>query len=92
MLNHFLKVPVVYDPSDEDVESYMRKQYRRMAVVPFENIYYIQENEDKNYTDIILQDGDLLTAMVPYDTIFSVWEEWFKAQANSHLSFLTRSN
>lgn len=93
MLNHFLKVPIVYDPSeDEEVEEYMRKVYRRMAVVPFENIYYIQENVDKNYCDIILEDGDILTAMVPYDSIFDVWQNWYNAQLTSHISFVTRSN
>jgi len=92
----FLQVLAYLDPNygDEDDSLLYGKSelVKRVVCVPMANIYYLQEGIDKGTTDIVLEDGDVITALVNYKTIFEIWQEWYANKLNTFISYTTRSN
>ena len=75
----FLKVLIlVYeiDEADEIIGTSNGKSYKRQILIPFANIFFIQEALDKRETEIILIDGESILALEKFAIIEAKWAEW----------------
>jgi hypothetical protein len=88
----FLKVlTVVYESDDlDEIISKEAKAYKRFVIVPFANIFYMQEGIDKRETEIILEDGEIIIALEKIAVIEEKWQKWY--QLNYSLTFYTKLN
>jgi len=86
----FLKVLILvyeYDETDEIIGTSNGKSYKRNILIPFGNIFLIQEALDKRETEIILIDGESIFALEKFAIIEAKWSEW----SNQHNSLLKNS-
>jgi len=86
----FLKVLIlVYeiDEADEIIGTSNGKSYKRQILIPFANIFFIQEGLDKRETEIILTDGESILALEKFATIEAKWSEW----SNQHNTLFNNS-
>lgn len=92
----FLEVLAYLDPNygeeDDDIIPHKNQFVKRIVAVPLANIYYLQEGYEKGTTDIVLEDGDVITALATYRVILEIWREWYMKKINSFVSFHTRNN
>jgi hypothetical protein len=75
----FLKVLILvyeYDETDEIIGTSNGKSYKRHILIPFANIFFIQEALDKRETEIILIDGESILALEKFAIIEAKWSEW----------------
>jgi hypothetical protein len=91
-ISQFLKVRIIKtDDESEDILLSKAKRQTAIAMIPLENIYYIQEGDERDTTEIILEDGDIIIAIENVFIIFQLWERWYKNQISSFVS-LSRAN
>jgi hypothetical protein len=86
----FLKVLILvyeYDDVDEIIGTSNGKSYKRQILIPFSNIFFIQESLDKRETEIILIDGESILALEKFAVIEAKWYEW----TNQHNSLIKNS-
>jgi hypothetical protein len=86
----FLKVLILvyeYDDADEIIGTSNGKSYKRNILIPFANIFFIQEALDKRETEIILTDGESILALEKFAVIEAKWAEW----NNQHNSLFKNS-
>jgi hypothetical protein len=86
----FLKVLILvyeYDDVDEIIGTTNGKSYKRQILIPFANIFFIQEGLDKRETEIILIDGESIIALEKFAVIEDKWCEW----TNQHNSLIKNS-
>jgi hypothetical protein len=75
----FLKVLILvyeYDDVDEIIGTSNGKSYKRQILIPFINIFFIQEALDKRETEIMLIDGETIYALEKFAVIEAKWQEW----------------
>jgi hypothetical protein len=75
----FLKVLILvyeYDDVDEIISTSNGKSYKRQILIPFINIFFIQEALDKRETEIMLIDGETIYALEKFAIIEAKWQEW----------------
>ena len=86
----FLKVLILvyeYDDVDEIIGTSNGKSYKRHILIPFINIFFIQEALDKRETEIMLVDGETIIALEKFAIIEAKWQEW----SNEHNSLLKKT-
>ena len=86
----FLKVLTLvyeYDDVDEIIGTTNGKSYKRHILIPFTNIFFIQEALDKRETEIMLTDGEIIMALEKFAVIEAKWAEW----SNEHNSLLKKT-
>ncbi len=92
----FIEVLAYLDPNygeeDDGIIPNNRQFVKRIVAVPLDHIYYIQEGFEKGTTDIVLADGDVITALANYRVIFEIWRDWYHKKENTFVSFHTRNN
>lgn len=89
----FLKVmTIVYENDDFDdiIGNTNSKTYKRLVVVPYANIFILQEGLDKRQSEIHLIDGDIIIALENITVLEELWHLWFTKQHS--LDFYTKSN
>lgn len=89
----FLKVmTIVYDNDDLDdiIGNTNSKTYKRLVVVPYANIFILQEGLDKRQSEIHLIDGDIIIALENITVLEELWHLWYTKQHS--LDFYTKSN
>lgn len=89
----FLKVmTIVYDNDDLDdiIGNTNSKTYKRLVVVPYANIFILQEGLDKRQSEIHLIDGDVIIALENITVLEELWHLWYTKQHS--LDFYTKSN
>lgn len=83
----FLKVLTLvyeYDDVDEIIGTSSGKSFKRQILIPFINIFFIQEALDKRETEIMLTDGEIIIALEKFAVIEAKWQEW----NNNHNSLI----
>tara|TARA_R110000868_G_scaffold158314_1_gene386290 strand:+ start:537 stop:821 length:285 start_codon:yes stop_codon:yes gene_type:complete len=89
----FLKVmTIVYENDDLDdiIGNTNSKTYKRLVVVPYANIFILQEGLDKRQSEIHLIDGDVIIALENITVLEELWHLWYTKQHS--LDFYTKSN
>ena len=89
----FLKVmTIVYENDDLDdiIGNTNSKTYKRLVVVPYANIFILQEGLDKRQSEIHLIDGDIIIALENITVLEELWHLWYTKQHS--LDFYTKSN
>jgi hypothetical protein len=89
----FLKVlTIVYetDDLDEIIGDSNARSFKRHVLIPYSNIFFLQEGIDKRETEIILIDGETIIALEKLATIEEKWHKWY--ELNHSLHFYTKSN
>tara|TARA_R110000868_G_scaffold156424_2_gene383269 strand:+ start:675 stop:959 length:285 start_codon:yes stop_codon:yes gene_type:complete len=89
----FLKVLILvyeYDDVDELIGKSNGKSYKRQILIPFINIFFIQEALDKRETEIMLIDGETIYALEKFAIIEAKWQEW--SNENNSLLKKTKFN
>lgn len=89
----FLKVLILvyeYDDVDELIGTSNGKSYKRQILIPFINIFFIQEALDKRETEIMLIDGETIYALEKFAIIEAKWQEW--SNENNSLLKKTKFN
>ena len=89
----FLKVLILvyeYDDVDELIGTSNGKSYKRQILIPFINIFFIQEALDKRETEIMLIDGEIIYALEKFAVIEAKWQEW--SNENNSLLKKTKFN
>ncbi len=79
----FLKVLILvyeHDEADEIIGTSNGKSFKRQILIPFINIFFIQEALDKRETEIILIDGETIIALEKFAIIEAKWYEWSNEQ------------
>lgn len=77
--NDFLKVLTLvyeYDDVDEIIGNTNSKSYKRNILIPYINIFFIQEALDKRETEIMLTDGEIIIALEKFAVIEEKWQNW----------------
>ena len=85
MDNDFLKVLTLvyeYDEADEIIGTISNKSFKRHILIPYINIFFIQEALDKRETEIMLTDGEIIIALEKFAVIEEKWQIW-NSQHNS---------
>ena len=89
----FLKVlTLVYetDELEEIIGDSNAKSYKRHVLIPFNNIFFLQEGIDKRETEIILIDGETIIALEKFAVIEEKWHKWY--DKNYSLHFYSKFN
>jgi len=89
----FLKVmTIVYENDDFDdiIGNTNSKTYKRLIVLPYENIFILQEGLDKRQCEIHLIDGDVIIALENITKLEELWHLWYTK--HNLLQFYTKSN
>lgn len=89
----FLKVmSIVYENDDLDdiIGNTNSKTYKRLVIVPYANIFILQEGLDKRQSEIHLIDGDIIIALENITVLEELWHLWYTKQHS--LDFYTKSN
>jgi hypothetical protein len=89
----FLKVmTIVYENDDLDdiIGNTNSKTYKRLIVLPYENIFILQEGLDKRQSEIHLIDGDVIIALENITVLEELWHLWYTK--HNLLQFYTKSN
>lgn len=89
----FLKVTtIVYesDDLDEIIGESNARSYKRTVLIPYVNIYFLQEGIDKRETEIILDDGETIIALEKLAVIEEKWHKWY--ELNYSLHFYSKLN
>ena len=76
----FLKVmTIVYDNDDLDdiIGNTNSKTYKRLVVVPYANIFILQEGLDKRQSEFHLIDGDIIIALENITVLEELWHFHF---------------
>jgi hypothetical protein len=93
-MEHFLRIPIWIVPSSdlEDIINQEPEYIKRMAMIPLESISYMHDGIEKNTTEIVLLDGEIIIAAEKYSVIFGAWDEWYNQMKNSFIALNLRSN
>jgi hypothetical protein len=89
----FLKVrTIVYENDDLDdiIGNTNSKTYKRLIVLPYENIFILQEGLDKRQCEIHLIDGDVIIALENITVLEELWHLWYTK--HNLLQFYTKLN
>ena len=89
----FLKVmTIVYETNDLDeiIGDSNARSYKRHVLIPYINIFFVQEGIDKRETEIILIDGETIIALEKMAVIEERWHKWY--ELNHSLTFYTKTN
>ena len=89
----FLKVmTIVYETNDLDeiIGDSNARSYKRHVLIPYINIFFVQEGIAKRETEIILIDGETIIALKKMAVIEEKWHKWY--ELNHSLTFYTKSN
>jgi len=89
----FLKVmTIVYENDDLDdiIGNTNSKTYKRLIVLPYENIFILQEGLDKRQSEIHLIDGDVIIALENITVLEELWHLWYTK--HNLLQFYTKLN
>ena len=88
----FLKIiSLVYEDSElDEIINTEPKVYKRLVLVPYANIFFMQEGLDRRETEIILINGETILAYEKIAVIESKWQKWY--ELNNKLSLYTKSN
>ena len=88
----FLKVlTAVYEESElDEIINTDPKVYKRFVIIPYSNIFFIQEGLDKRETEIILINGETILALEKVAVIEDKWHKW--NELNNTLLLSTKSN
>ena len=89
----FLKVlTLVYesDELEEIIGESNAKSYKRHVLIPYSNIFFLQEGIDKRETEIILLDGETIIALEKIVVIEEKWHNWY--DKNYSLHFYSKFN
>ena len=89
----FLKVLILVYESDELEEiigESNARSFKRHVLIPYSNIFFLQEGIDKRETEIILIDGETIIALEKLAVIEEKWHNWY--ELNHSLTFYTKSN
>jgi hypothetical protein len=89
----FLNVlTLVYEDNDLDeiIGNTNPKTYKRQIVIPYANIFFVQEGIDKHQTEIYLSDGELIIALEKIAVIEEKWHLWYNKYYSLH--FYTKAN
>ena len=93
-INHFIRVYIIIDPDafEEDRDPAMPpRTFKRVACIPLGSIAYLQEGVDRRTTIIVTKDADEFLADIDYNSIFTIWEQYYIDNANRFISCF-RSN
>ena len=78
------------DELEEIIGDSNAKSYKRHVLIPFNNIFFLQEGIDKRETEIILVDGETIIALEKFTVIEEKWHKWY--DKNYSLHFYSKFN
>lgn len=72
------------DELEEIIGDSNAKAYKRHVLIPYNNIFFLQEGIDKRETEIILVDGETIIALEKMSLIQDKWQNWYNKNYSLH--------